>query len=1094
MTSLDPIKCSECGEAIPSYSQDGFCARCLLGFALKARASESTPIDAKPGFDLPENGARCCGNHQILEEIARGGMGVVYKARQLSPNRIVAVKLMLPWQAASPQFVQRFRVEAEAAASLDHANIIPIYEIGEHQGQPYYSMRFVEGCSLAEEIANLGPEISNPRCQRRAAAIVATIARAVHHAHQRGVLHRDLKPGNILLDAEGEPHVADFGLAKLLAEESGLTQSMAVMGSPSYMAPEQASGDAKHLTTAADVYGLGAILYELLIGQPAFKGATSAETIRQVIEREPPPPTSVRAIIDRDLETICLKCLEKKPESRYATAEAVAEDLERWLRHELILARPVGAIERTWRWCRREPRLAGLAAAVLLLLCILSIGSTVAAWRIDRAREAEQKERQRAELERERAERAEWEVRERLRDSLLAQARARRMSGQTGHRFESLDALAEAAAIRPSIELRNEAIACMALVDVRLMKTWEFKMGGQRAIFDMAGERYALSHEDGSVTIHWVSDDQQILRLPPPAGVAGPPIGRFSANGRFLSVGFRKPEHYVWDLTTGTEVLHVKAYSPSPLPDSSHFDWSSVLEDNRHFAVAQEGLGIEIYDLTTGQQVNILLTAKGCSQFQFDRQGRKVAALWDDPPILRIIDVLTDSIIHSFSPSDPLRTAAWHGDGRYLAVSERFKLTLLDTEAGVALSATEMTDIVSLAFSRDGNLLAGAGWDGITRLWNWRASEQIFAFPSAGYVSFGADDTRLSLRSWSEDTVSLFELATARELTTIVEPTDGRPIYGGERIHFSQDGSALAYTWKGRLKLCEPVTGRQWAALTKDRVDNLFPDPLGRGWYLSAATSLLRLPIIPIPASETLQAGPLERYGENERLFWMGVSADGKSLLAANPDHDTGYIYDGETFARRLEFKARHGRMIFLSISPNGRWVANGVWHAPLVNIWDARTGDLVRTIETRDMSSVAFSPDSRWLVIGGYDFQFLEAGAWTLGLHLARPPLEGFPPVMNFSRDGRIFAHAHHWRSVRLTDTATGEELATIELPLQIAHLSFNPDASLLAIAGESTSEFHIWNLRLVREQLARMELDWDLPPYPPPEMNPSLSLAIDE
>jgi eukaryotic-like serine/threonine-protein kinase len=413
--------CPDCGAAISSQAAEGYCPSCLFALGL---TPEPVPASAVPPADplFPGAKLRYVGDYEILEQIAFGGMGTVFKARQMSLNRVVALKLMLPGQAASPQFVQRFRIEAEAAAGLDHPNIVPIYEVGEYEGQPYFSMRFVEGGTLAAQISNLKTDLSNPRRLRQVAVLVSTVARAVHHAHQRGVLHRDLKPGNILLDQQGEPHVADFGVAKLLAHDSGLTQSMAVIGSPSYMAPEQASGDFKHLTTAADVYGLGAILYELLAGRPVFRAPTPAETIRQVVEEDPVPPCSLQPGMDRDLQTICLKCLEKRPERRYSSAEAVAEDLERWLRHEPILASPVGALGKVWRWCQREPRLAGLAAAVLLLLMALSIGSTVAAWRINEAKNSEHLERERAERERDRAERAELETREKLRDALLAQA------------------------------------------------------------------------------------------------------------------------------------------------------------------------------------------------------------------------------------------------------------------------------------------------------------------------------------------------------------------------------------------------------------------------------------------------------------------------------------------------------------------------------------------------------------------------------------------------------------------------------------------------------------------------------------------------
>ena len=276
----------------------------------------SRPV--QPDASSPDR-VRYFGDYELLREIARGGMGVVYRARQVSLNRPVALKMILAGQLAGDDEVKRFHLEAEAAANLDHPGIVPIYEIGEHEGQHFFSMGFVEGTSLAAKVAD------GPLPPREAATLTMQVAEAVQFAHEKGVIHRDLKPANVLLDAQGQPKVTDFGLAKKLQADSGLTHTGQVMGTPSYMPPEQAEG--KNVGPAADVYALGAILYCLLTGRPPFQAATPMDTLMQVVGQDPVPVRQLNATVPRDLETICLKCLEKEPRRRYASARALAEDL-----------------------------------------------------------------------------------------------------------------------------------------------------------------------------------------------------------------------------------------------------------------------------------------------------------------------------------------------------------------------------------------------------------------------------------------------------------------------------------------------------------------------------------------------------------------------------------------------------------------------------------------------------------------------------------------------------------------------------------------------------------------------------------------------
>jgi TolB-like protein/Tfp pilus assembly protein PilF/predicted Ser/Thr protein kinase len=373
--------CRKCGAKIFSDAPEGLCTGCVLETALgifpdavttrddsgsaknveakKAAQSKTTARAAKMLGEL--------GDYELLQEVGRGGQGVVFRARQKSLNRIVALKVIGLGQWATKAHVKRFRLEAEAAASLDHPCIVPIYEVGERDGECYFSMKFVEGGQLDEVVKH------SPISIRQAVELIATVARTVSYAHEHGILHRDIKPGNILLDIKGKPHLTDFGLARLVESESTVTRTLEVLGTPSYMSPEQAAGNNAKLTSATDVYGLGAVLYQLLTGHPPFAGGTTYETIKLLLETEPRAPRLWNPKVDRDLSIICLKCLEKDPKRRYPSAPVLADDLERWLRHEPIQARRTGVVGRGKKWLQRNPNVAAMVALSLALMAAVGV-------------------------------------------------------------------------------------------------------------------------------------------------------------------------------------------------------------------------------------------------------------------------------------------------------------------------------------------------------------------------------------------------------------------------------------------------------------------------------------------------------------------------------------------------------------------------------------------------------------------------------------------------------------------------------------------------------------------------------------------------
>lgn len=452
--------CPRCHNLLTVETQAGLCPNCLMQLALEdptekwgdrhnGSASPGLTLDSILGHD------KIFGDYELLQEIARGGMGVIYRARQLSLNRIVAVKMMRPDLHVSEAELQRFRIEAEAAANLRHPNIVAIYEVGEHEGLHYFSMEYIEGQSLAELVHD------HLLTAETAADYVRTIAEAIHYAHWRGILHRDLKPSNILIDQSDQLHVTDFGLAKRLASDSRLTATGAVLGTPSYMSPEQAAGKNTELSPASDVYSLGAILYELLTGRPPFQAASPLDTVLLVLKSKPVSPKVFSPQLSRDLETICLKCLEKDPAHRYQSALELAQDLGRYLNRQPIKARPIKIPERAWRWCRRNPW-PTLATAALVLLATLASISAI-------------------------------KYRQRLWQSLLDQIRLERLAG---NRAKSLEAAAEAARIKRTPELLQEAIQTITTPGVRLLQQFPYA-NHSKPIFSPDSQMIAFNSKFG---------------------------------------------------------------------------------------------------------------------------------------------------------------------------------------------------------------------------------------------------------------------------------------------------------------------------------------------------------------------------------------------------------------------------------------------------------------------------------------------------------------------------------------------------------------------------------------------------------------------
>jgi eukaryotic-like serine/threonine-protein kinase len=793
---------------------EGLCPKCVLtgGLDLLSPSPDSTTLDtlsqASSGPVTPFTGTpvRHFGDYELLEEIARGGMGVVIKARQVSLNRIVAVKLISAGALVTDELVKRFKAEAEASASLAHPNIVPIFEIGEHQGQHYFSMGLIEGSNLREEISNLGFPISNPR---KAAQLVATVARAVHYAHQRGVLHRDLKPSNILLDQNGDPHLTDFGLAKLIQKESTLTHTNAILGTPAYMSPEQARGDAKEVTTAADVYGLGAVLYETLTSSPPFGGGTSMETIRQVLDQEPRRPSLWNPAVDRDLETVCLKCLEKEPPRRYASADALADDLERWLRHEPILARSVTRLERFGKWVRRRPAIAALTGLALMLLVVVAGVSTISALRIAAEREKSDANLYVTEM------------------SLAFQAWEHGNAGQTrslldrnlprpkqpdrrGFEWQYLHAISQPQELFtfPRHESQIFGLSCspdgrllavghgdgrVSLLDLMERRVLHTFPGDGSCCFTVAfspdGKRVASTSQKGSLNLWDVAGRTNAGTLPcrTTSEVAFSPDGRLiaSGGGNLYNEQSTEGEIVLWDALTQQKLYEWKQ-PISPV-------WEvSFSPDSHLLATAHADGTVVLWDVLTHQARRTLKGHLGfVSCVRFSPDGRWLASGSMDQTV-RLWPVESGESLVLGWHERPVDAVVFSSDGRWLASGGRDQTArvwnLKNPKQKPMILRGHEQRIWMLDFAANSQTLVTGSLDGTVKLWQVApAPDNVFsrhAGPFWGDLKFSPDSRLLARSDYESSRISIWRVLSG-ELVTTLEASEGR---------FSPDGKLLVTT------------------------------------------------------------------------------------------------------------------------------------------------------------------------------------------------------------------------------------------------------------------------------------------------------------
>jgi eukaryotic-like serine/threonine-protein kinase len=1056
--------CSQCGRPLPEGVPVAFCPVCTLCRALEEEREARVP---KP--EASDNGSPVIlgifGDYELLEEIARGGMGVVYRARQLSLNRIVALKLMLPF--SRPELAARFRAEAETAASLQHPNIVAIHEVGEHAGHPYFSMDYVSGPSLAGVLRD-GPLAAQP-----AAQLLRTIAEAVQYAHQHGVLHRDLKPSNVLIDELAQPRVTDFGLAKrfvaadvspcrsllAVAKESAstnvsgytelteLTLSGQVLGSPNFMAPEQAEGRRVHVGPACDVYSLGAILYHTLSGRPPFQGETLTDVLHQVVNTAPVAPRQLNPSIPRDLETLCLKCLEKDPRQRFESAQALAEELGRFLAGEPILARPIGPIGKVWRWCRRNPALT-LVTGVSLVSMVAGITGIIWQWR-----QAEW-EHERAEIQRARAEAGEMSAWHNLYAAEMNLAQQALVENNFGRARELLDHYWPRTG-EPDL------------------RSWEW--------------RYLWQQCQGDEQFTFVGHSNRVHAL------------AFSTDGRWLASAAADDTVRLWDLPTRRQVAIVHCRSET---------YNAVLfspDAQRLFSTVAGESAVRIWQVPSLEPLGELSLDGEASRLALSPDGRMLAAvggrgvkLWSttDGRELAVINPPANLFAGrmAFSP-DGHWVAVNASDGR-IFVWDWLTGSPIATLTGHTRPPPWGYSIFALGFAADGKTLVSAGADSTVRLWDVAAGREWKRLETrtsvVGAIAFSPDRKVMATAS-TDQTVELWDTSTWRALGALRGHLN--EVWA---VAFAPDGSTLATGGKDDMV-------KLWSTQLKSEPVNLrvLPDGLLSSHFSADARSVFLLrtngafttlslnswretearpfPVLglEIGAWAVASGGALlvvSDHGGRVRTWtlpdcrpgpdFIGATAesgslvfsgDGRRMAAASADR-TFRVWEVANRQQVAQFTNEVGGVKSLGLSAAGDLLGIG-YNYGWVEVWDVRTRHKLAQLPAHKagVQDMVFLSNPPQLVTASGDG---TVKIWDLGTQRLVATLRGSLLGMNslaVSPDKRRLAAGAGEGIIKVWDLASYREVATLKGHASSVNLAFSFDGNdLIAVSQRAVCVWH--------------------------------------